>query len=102
MLIMLIYFILATVGYSMFNGVSEGDVIDEYKNFKHFGSSFLLLFSIATGEDWNRVMYDCSKTEPNCIEGQTCGSQYAPLYFIVFVILVQQIMLNLFILVIIQ
>ena len=77
------------------------------KNFKFFGSSFLLLFSISTGEDWNRIMYDTMKTRPYCIEVNddetgNCGSLYAPIFFLVFNLLVSQVMLNLFILVILQ
>jgi hypothetical protein len=47
-------------------------------------------------------MYDCVDTPPNCVEGESCGSSWAPAFYIVFVILVQYVMLNLFILVIIQ
>lgn len=85
----------------MFNGVKSGLAINEYKNFTVFDRSFLLLFSISTGEDWNRIMYDCSWTAPDCIEGETCGSEYAAVYFISFILLVTYVMLNLFILVII-
>jgi hypothetical protein len=101
MLLMLFFFILAILGQFMFNGVKSGDVIDDYKNFRVFDSSFLLLFSISTGEDWNRIMYDCQHTLPNCIPGETCGNSLAPVYFIAFIVLVSYVMLNLFILVII-
>lgn len=102
MLLMLFFFILATLGQFMFSGVKTGRVINEYKNFTVFDKSFLLLFSISTGEDWNLIMYDCSHTAPDCIEGETCGSVFAPAYFIAFILLVTYVMLNLFILVIIQ
>jgi len=100
LLLMLIFFILATLGTNMFFAVNEGDVISDMKNFKYFDSSFLLLFSISTGEDWNRIMYDTMKTPPFCIDGTNCGSSLAPLFFVIFNILVSQVMLNLFILVI--
>jgi hypothetical protein len=102
LLLMLIFFIMATLGTNMFSLVETGDVIGEMKNFKYFGSSFLLLFSISTGEDWNRIMYDTMKTSPYCIEGVNCGSRLAPLFFVSFNILVSQVMLNLFILVILE
>ena len=92
MLLMLIFFMLATVGVVFFKDIEEGRVIDpQFKNFKTFGDGFLLLFAISTGEDWNRLMYDCWR-----------GNAIAPLYFIVFILLVTHIMLNLFILVIIE
>ena len=102
LLLMLFFFILATLGQFMFGQVKTGQVIGEYKNFTVFDTSFLLLFSISTGEDWNRIMYDCSRTPPDCIEGETCGNRYAYAYFIAFILLVTYVMLNLFILVIIQ
>lgn len=52
--------------------------------------SFSLLFSISTGEDWNRIMYDCVE-----------ASGFAIFFFLSFIVLVSYIMLNLFILVII-
>ena len=92
MLLMLIFFMLATLGVFFFKDVAEGDVVDpQFKNFKTFGDGFLLLFAISTGEDWNKLMYDCWRE-----------NSIAPLYFIVFIMLVSYIMLNLFILVIIE
>lgn len=100
-ILMLFFFILAVLGQFMFSGVKRGIIIDEYKNFTVFDRSFLLLFSISTGEDWNLIMYDCSRTGPDCIPGETCGSSMAPVYFIAVITLVSYVMLNLFILVII-
>ena len=99
---MLIYFIMATLGVFLFSEIKEGTVIDKYKNFETFDDAFLLLFAISTGEEWNLYMHDCSKTPPNCKPGLTCGHSYAWLYFVVFIVLVTHIMLNLFILVIIE
>jgi len=101
-LLMLIFWILATLGTNLFGQVTEGDVISDMKNFKYFGSAFLLLFVISTGEDWNKIMYDTNKTEPYCVQGIDCGSRYSPLFFVIFNLLVSQVMLNLFILVILQ
>ena len=101
-LLMLIFFIMAVLGNELFYRVTEGVVISEWKNFTNFHMSFSLLFSISTGEDWNRIMYDCMDTPPNCIEGETCGTVLAPVFFLSFILMVTHIMLNLFILVIIQ
>lgn len=60
------------------------------------------MFIIATGENWPVLMYDCMNTPPNCEENVSCGTSYAPIFYIIFVIMVQNVMLNLFILVIIQ
>lgn len=101
-LLMLIFFISAVLGNTMFSMVKEGDVIDEFKNFTNFHQSFSLLFSISTGEDWNRIMFDTMRLPPDCVEGVTCGSTIAPVFFLTFIMVVSNVMLNLFILVIIQ
>lgn len=102
-LVLLILFMFAVLGVFFFNGLTTGEVIDEnYKNFKNFGSAYLLLFAIATGEDWNKLMYDCVDTPPDCVEGETCGTSFAAAYYIMFILVITHIMLNLFILVIIQ
>ena len=102
-LLMLIFFIMAVLGNTLFRFVKSGNVIDDYKNFTNFHQSFSLLFSISTGEDWNRIMYDCWRLpEDNCISGETCGSGIAPIFFLTFIMIVSNIMLQLFILVIIM
>jgi hypothetical protein len=57
---------------------------------------------VSTGEDWPKIMFDTNNTDGDCIEGETCGTVIAPLYFISFIVIVSFVMLNLFILVIIQ
>lgn len=101
-LLILFFFIFAVLGRFFFKTVEEGEVIDEIKNFKVFHSSFLLVFATTTGEDWNKVMFDVSKTEPDCVVGKDCGSLMAKPFFILLVLANTYIMLNLFILVIIQ
>ena len=94
-LLMLIFFIMAVLGNTLFYQVKKGDVISDWKNFNNFHQSFSLLFSISTGEDWNRIMFDCNDTGNG-------GSSFAPVFFMSFILIVTHIMLNLFILVIIQ
>jgi len=102
-LLLLILFMFAVLGVFFFHELTEGDVIDaRYKNFKNFASAYLLLFAISTGEDWNRLMYDCLDTKPDCVEGATCGVGTAAIYYILFIMVISHVMLNLFILVIIQ
>lgn len=104
-LLMLIFFMFAVCGNSLFAEVKRGEVIDSLKNFQDFASAFVLLFAVATGEDWNKIMFDCSRTKADgCVEGETCGAGLgiATLYFFLLVLLCTHVMLNLFILVIIQ
>jgi hypothetical protein len=99
-LLMLVLFIFSILAVFFFSGVKEGEFIGAYRNYEDFGQSFLTLFVIATGENWNGLMYDCLVTPPDCEPGVNCGTSYAPGFYIVFVIFVQNVMLNLFILVI--
>jgi len=70
-LLLLILFMFAVLGVFFFSEITEGDIIDkEYKNFRNFSSAYLTLFAIATGEDWNKLMFDCVDTLPNCKIGE--------------------------------
>jgi hypothetical protein len=71
-------------------------------NFSNFTMSLMMMLRLSTGEDWPAVMFDLMNTDPDCIPGVNCGSAFAPLFFLVFVIIQQYIMVNLFILIILQ
>lgn len=73
-MLILIFFMFAILGNFAFGAVKEGEVVTELKNFGTFLNSFLFLFALSTGEDWNKVMYDCSRRSEadggdGCIEG---------------------------------
>ena len=58
---------------------------------------------ISTGEGWNNVMFDVKKTPSDgCIPNKTCGSSVAPIFFVAFLMICTFVMLNLFVLIIIQ
>jgi hypothetical protein len=101
-LLMLIFFMMATLGVFFFADIKEGEIINRFKNFETWDDAFLLLFAISTGEEWNLLMYDCWKVPPNCTPDVDCGSSLSWVYYVVFIMLVTHIMLNLFILVIIE
>ena len=83
--------------------MKSGEVVNPNKNYGNFYSSFLFLFALSTGEDWNKVMYDCSRLESDgCIHGETCGSTWSFTYHMGMILIITHVMLNLFILVIIQ
>ena len=102
MLLVLIFFIYSVLGVFLFGNVNEGIIISRYTNFNNFGNAMITLLRISTGEEWNRIMEDCQLTGIECSPGRTCGSKLAPIYFFSFVIVCSYVMLNLFILVIIQ
>ena len=92
----------ATLGVFFFSTITEGEIIGRFKNFSTWDDAFLILFAMSTGEEWNLIMYDCSRVPPNCTEGVNCGSPWAWAYFVAFIMLVTHIMLNLFVLIIIE
>lgn len=105
-LLMLIYFMMSVLANFLFYDVIEGEIIDpEYKNFKNILNSFILLFALSTGEDWNKVMFDCSRDEAwGCVQGINCGpgATKSYVFFMLLILVTSHVMLNLFILVIIQ
>lgn len=102
-LLMLVYFIFAVLGTFLFRGITTGVIINDYNNFNNFGMAMLICIRMSTGEDWNYIMFDTMRTEADgCIPGLNCGLSYAPIYFIPYMMLSTFIMLNLFILVILQ
>jgi hypothetical protein len=48
------------------------------------------------------VLYDLQNTGIDCIPGVNCGTGYAPIFFIMFVLIQQYIMVDLFVLIILQ
>lgn len=104
-LLVLVYFMMAVLANFQLNNITEGEALDpNFKNFKNGETSFILLFALSTGEDWNKVMFDCSRTPAEgCVEGIDCGSPgFAFLFFPAMIVIISYVMLNLFILVIIQ
>ena len=102
LLLLLVLFIFSILAVSFFSEITAGEFIGPTRNYVDFGQSFLTAFVISTGENWNGLMYDCLNTPPNCVPGETCGTSFAPIFYIVFVVFVQNVMLNLFILVILD
>jgi hypothetical protein len=102
---MLIYFMMSVLANFLFYDVIEGEILDpEYKNFKNILNSFILLFALSTGEDWNKVMFDCSRDKQwGCVDGINCGPgrTLSFLFFMILILVTSHVMLNLFILVII-
>lgn len=102
-LLMLVYFIFSVLSVFMFNGIIEGDILDPvFMNFQNFGQAMIINIRMSTGEDWPTIMYDTMNTSDDCISGVNCGLAYSPIYFICFIMVCSYVMLNLFIMIIIQ
>jgi hypothetical protein len=83
--------------------VKRGVHLNEHANYETFPSALLLLFRIATADEWTGIMADMSVQPPHCqIAAGNCGLAAAPVYIMSFALLIGQIMLNLFTTIVIE
>merc|ERR1719187_105075 len=103
LLFFLLFFIFAALGVEMFGRLECDELhpcqgLGEHAHFRSFGMAFLTLFRIATGDNWNGIMKDTLREE--CDESEEClrnccVNQYvAPLFFVVFVLMAQFVLVN--------
>lgn len=59
-LIFLMLFIYAVLGMNLFAYVMNQEAINDQVNFRKFGPAFMLLLRCATGENWNKLMWEYS------------------------------------------
>ncbi|XP_054168183.1 voltage-dependent T-type calcium channel subunit alpha-1H-like [Oppia nitens] len=103
LLFFLLFFIFSALGTELF-GRLECDEdnpcqgLGEHAHFQNFGMAFLTLFRVATGDNWNGIMKDtlrdkCDPTE-DCLINCCISPIIAPLYFVVFVLMAQFVLVN--------
>ncbi|KAH9121259.1 hypothetical protein LEN26_010739 [Aphanomyces euteiches] len=111
LLLILLLYIFSILGRQLFGTTKLGEYLNDDLNFRTFSSSFLLLFGIMAGGDWNFVMTDCMISTGFCSTmvddiGNTitdCGNFHAAwIFFFVFIVSIVYIFLNLFIAVILE
>jgi hypothetical protein len=90
-LLFLVFFIASVLAVFLFKDITEGKVLSSSVNFSNFHNAFILLFRSSTGEDWYRIMFDVSRT-----------NGWNILFFLCFIVIQQFVMLNLFILIILD
>eukprot|EP00051_Salpingoeca_urceolata_P017838 m.246032 g.246032 ORF g.246032 m.246032 type:complete len:1856 (-) comp19058_c0_seq4:42-5609(-) len=108
MLIGLVFFVYAVIGMQVFGRLqlNDGETINKNTNFRTLPQALSLLLRTATGESWPLVMQGCMLDPPLCDphdpDGSTCGSEFAIVYFVTFVMLVSFLVINLFVAVIVD
>ncbi|XP_053326031.1 voltage-dependent L-type calcium channel subunit alpha-1D [Spea bombifrons] len=109
LLIAMLFFIYAVIGMQVFGKIAMRDntQINRNNNFQTFLQAVLLLFRCATGEAWQDIMLAClpgkrcdPESDYNPGEENTCGSNFAIIYFITFYMLCAFLIINLFVAVI--
>jgi hypothetical protein len=108
-LLFLIIFIYAIVGMQLFGHVKPNGALDDFTNFRDFGSAFTLLFRLATAAGWNDVLEACSLQAPACdpeyrgLDNGNCGDPVtAKVFFSTFVFLTFLIIVNMYIAIILE
>ncbi|CAM9780756.1 unnamed protein product [Chrysoparadoxa australica] len=71
-LLFLLIFCYAIVGMNLFATVMLQEELNEHANFQSFGSSFLTLFRMSTGEAWNTIMHELFLSE-DCVINPSYG-----------------------------
>ena len=72
--------------------------LGEHAHFQNFGIAFLTLFRVATGDNWNGIMKDtlrenCDHSE-HCIKNCCVSHIIAPIFFVIFVLMAQFVLVN--------
>ena len=62
-ILLLLIYIYAILGVNMFATVKLQDELNEYANFQSFGTAFLVLMRVSTGEAWNSIMHDTVRSK---------------------------------------
>ena len=80
------------------------DGLSKHAHFHNFGMAFLTLFRIATGDNWNGIMKDTLKENVLCqddinpgstnVHTMCLASMLAPIYFVIFVLMAQFVLVN--------
>ncbi|CAD8123254.1 unnamed protein product [Paramecium sonneborni] len=89
----------ALLGCQLFGHIDKGIIIDSQINFSTFTSSLLTLLKCITHDNFRSIMSDTMIHNIYCYDDpKYCGSQFAQIYFISFVFISNYVLLNLFVL----
>lgn len=72
--------------------------LGEHAHFSNFGMAFLTLFRVATGDNWNGIMKDTLRDDcddaADCVRNCCVSSVIAPIFFVIFVLMAQFVLVN--------
>lgn len=103
LLFFLLFFIFAALGVELFGRLECTEIfpcqgLGEHAHFRNFGMAFLTLFRVATGDNWNGIMKDTLRdncdSSSDCIRNCCVSPIIAPLYFVIFVLMAQFVLVN--------
>ncbi|CAD8110423.1 unnamed protein product [Paramecium primaurelia] len=89
----------ALLGCQLFGHIDKGIIIDSQINFSTFTNSLLTLLKCGTCDNFRNIMTDTMIHNIYCRDDERyCGSQFTQIYFISFVFIFNYVLLNLFVL----
>lgn len=103
LLFFLLFYIFAALGVELFGRLECDEEhpcqgMSEHAHFQNFGMAFLTLFRVATGDNWSGLMKDTLRDQcdpsPDCTVNCCTNHIIAPLYFVIFVLLAQFVLVN--------
>uniref|UniRef100_A0A2S2PYV7 Voltage-dependent T-type calcium channel subunit alpha-1H n=1 Tax=Sipha flava TaxID=143950 RepID=A0A2S2PYV7_9HEMI len=103
LLFFLLFFIFAALGVELFGRLECSDEhtcqgLGEHAHFGNFGMAFLTLFRVATGDNWNGIMKDALREDcddaADCVKNCCVASGIAPMFFVIFVLMAQFVLVN--------
>ncbi|XP_057322527.1 voltage-dependent T-type calcium channel subunit alpha-1G [Microplitis mediator] len=103
LLFFLLFFIFAALGVELFGRLECSSKLPcqglgEHAHFNHFGMAFLTLFRVATGDNWNGIMKDTLREHcddsMDCVKNCCVSTIIAPLFFVIFVLMAQFVLVN--------
>ncbi|CAD8117020.1 unnamed protein product [Paramecium sonneborni] len=102
-ILLIIMVVFAFYGTMLFGHIDQGEVLNDLINFSNFWLAMLALFKCVSGDDFRSIMNDCMHHNPYCQEDpKYCGSPYSQIYFILFMLISNYVLLNLFVLAMIE
>uniref|UniRef100_A0A915EEL3 Sodium leak channel NALCN n=1 Tax=Ditylenchus dipsaci TaxID=166011 RepID=A0A915EEL3_9BILA len=110
MAMVLLVLFYAYTGVILFGMVKYGQAVSKHVNFRSGSEALVVLFRSVTGEDWNDIMHDSSRSAPFCYwrPGMNywetdCGNYYGALiYFCSFYLIITYIVRNLLVAIIME
>merc|ERR1740115_345490 len=94
---MLLFYIFAVLGMSLFGSVQQQTYLNEESNFESFPTALLTLVRVLTFDSWSGLMEDCMRALPGCdadVDNNTCGDILSVPFFIVYLLMGNFLMLN--------
>jgi hypothetical protein len=98
--LLLIFFVFSVLGMQIFATVKRTGAMNHHLNFESFPNAFLVLVQVATLDNWTDLMLALTNTG-DC-GPEDCGTPFAPLFFIAFILVAGFVMVNLFIAIILD